>query len=174
MLKVDSAPPFNPPYWPAMPSLWIDDREIPFSDGATILDVAKSAGIDIPTLCYRDGCSPSTSCLVCVVRLPSGALVPSCATKAVDGLHVECDTEEVRRVRRAALELLLSDHLGDCLAPCRSGLPGGNGHSGHAPRHCRGRCRKGRRDCPPRYRHSGRARKNLPGSVRKNLSSWDA
>lgn len=108
-----------------MPSLWIDGREIPFSAGATILEVAHSAGIEIPTLCYQEGCPPSTSCLVCVVRLDSGKLVPSCATKATDGLRVECDTDEVRRVRTAALELLLSDHLGDCIAPCRLGCPAG-------------------------------------------------
>ena len=52
-----------------------------------------------------------------------GRLVPSCATAAVDGMDVESETDEVHRVRRAALELLLSDHLGDCLAPCQRTAP---------------------------------------------------
>jgi NADPH-dependent glutamate synthase beta subunit-like oxidoreductase len=49
--------------------------------------------------------------------------VPSCATAAEDGMELESETEEVRGVRRSALELLLSDHLGDCLAPCQFACP---------------------------------------------------
>ena len=50
-------------------------------------------------------------------------LVPACATEAVDGMEIESQTEEVYQVRKTALELLLSDHVGDCLAPCHFACP---------------------------------------------------
>jgi NADPH-dependent glutamate synthase beta subunit-like oxidoreductase/ferredoxin len=107
-----------------MPRLTIDQREVEVPPGATILEAAEKLGIQIPTLCYLPGCRPSTSCLVCTVKvLGNGRLVPSCGTLAVDGMVVESETEEIHQVRRSALELLLSDHLGDCLAPCQFACP---------------------------------------------------
>ena len=107
-----------------MPKLKIDNRELEVPDGTTILAAAAKLRIDIPTLCFLKGLDPSTSCMVCVVKvagLPS--LVPACATLAADGMKVESDSQEVREARRAALELLLSDHLGDCMGPCRMTCP---------------------------------------------------
>ena len=108
----------------AMPKLTIDQREVDVPEGATILDAARKLGIDIPALCHRDGCAPSTSCLVCMVRVGRNhRLAPSCATLVEEGMEVESETGAVHQVRRSALELLLSDHLGDCLAPCYFGCP---------------------------------------------------
>jgi NADPH-dependent glutamate synthase beta subunit-like oxidoreductase len=107
-----------------MPKLRIDNREVEVPPGSTVLEAARQLNIDIPTLCYLEGCQPSTSCLVCMVKIAGGnRLVPSCATAAVDGMQIESETAEVHEVRRTALELLLSDHLGDCLAPCGFGCP---------------------------------------------------
>jgi ferredoxin len=107
-----------------MPTLTIDNRTVTVPEGATVLEAARTLGIDIPALCFRDGCDASTSCLACVVRIDGRPqLVPSCATPATDGMQVESETEAVRQVRRTALELLLSDHLGDCAAPCQFGCP---------------------------------------------------
>jgi NADPH-dependent 2,4-dienoyl-CoA reductase/sulfur reductase-like enzyme/ferredoxin len=107
-----------------MPKLTIDHRDVEVPEGATVLDAARKLGIDIPALCFRDGCSPSTSCLACLVRIGDGErLVPSCATRAAEGMRVESETEAVHQARRTALELLLSDHLGDCMAPCHLGCP---------------------------------------------------
>ncbi|MHB8900822.1 MAG: FAD-dependent oxidoreductase [Thermoguttaceae bacterium] len=105
-----------------MPRLTIDQREVEVPPGATILDAAAALGIEIPTLCYFKGYTPSTSCLVCLVKV-GGRLVPSCATPAADSLHVESETADIHEVRRTALELLLSDHVGDCLAPCHFACP---------------------------------------------------
>jgi NADPH-dependent glutamate synthase beta subunit-like oxidoreductase len=81
-------------------------------------------GLEIPTLCFSRQCEPSTSCLVCLVKvLPGGRLAPACATPVAEGMQVESETDEVRAVRRTTLELLLSDHLGDCVAPCSFGCP---------------------------------------------------
>ena len=107
-----------------MPRITIDQREVEVPPGATILEAARKLGIDVPTLCYFEGFPPSTSCLVCMVKIKgNGRLVPSCATEAVEGMQIESETEEVHRVRRSALELLLSDHVGDCLAPCHFTCP---------------------------------------------------
>jgi len=108
-----------------MPRLRIDDREIAVPEGATILEAARKLGIEIPTLCFREGYEPSTSCMVCVVKVKDpDRFVASCGAQAEEGMVVESETEEVREARRTALELLLSDHPADCIAPCQSTCPG--------------------------------------------------
>ena len=107
-----------------MPTITIDGEPVEVPAGATILDAARKAGIEIPTLCHREGHPPLTSCFVCVVRVNGGArLLPSCATLAAEGMAVESASEGVRKARRAALELLLGDHLGDCIGPCQGVCP---------------------------------------------------
>ncbi len=107
-----------------MPTLTIDNTVVPFEPGETILQAASRAGIAIPTLCSFKGIEQPTSCYVCVVKIQGRTnLAPSCATLAEEGLVVESGSEEVRRYRRRALELLLSEHAGDCEAPCRRICP---------------------------------------------------
>ena len=107
-----------------MPSLTIDNNVLPFEPGETILQVATRAGIAIPTLCSFEGIEPPTSCYVCVVKIKGrNALAPSCATLAEDGMILESSSEEVRGYRRRALELLMSEHAGDCEGPCRRICP---------------------------------------------------
>ena len=107
-----------------MPKLTIDNRQVEVDNGATILDAAGKLRIEIPTMCFLNGHKASTSCMVCLVKVNGlERLVPSCATIAQDGMRVESDSQEVRQARRAALELLLSDHLGDCIAPCQTTCP---------------------------------------------------
>ena len=115
-----------------MPHLTIDNREIDVPPGTTLLGAARRLGIEIPTLCWREGCRPNTTCMVCLVRVRDGGtkghrdpgrLVPACATLAQDGMCVESETDDVRQVRRAALDLLLSDHAGECRAPCQYACP---------------------------------------------------
>ena len=107
-----------------MPTLTIDNRAVPFELGETILQVASRAGIPIPTLCNLEGIEPPTSCYVCVVKIQGKpGMVPSCATLAEDGMTLESSSEEVRHYRRRALELLLSEHAGDCEGPCRRICP---------------------------------------------------
>jgi NADPH-dependent glutamate synthase beta subunit-like oxidoreductase/ferredoxin len=107
-----------------MPRLTIDNREVEVPDGATILDAAEKLRIDIPTMCFLKGYEPSTSCMVCVVKVEGKAvLLPACGTLAEDGMRVESECEEVHQARKTALELLLSDHVGDCLGPCHTICP---------------------------------------------------
>ncbi len=107
-----------------MPKLTIDNQPVEVDDGATILDAARKLGIEIPTMCHMEGLTPSTSCLICVVRVNgSEKLVPSCGAPAQEGMVVETATDDVLAARKAALELLLSDHLGDCMGPCHVTCP---------------------------------------------------
>ncbi len=107
-----------------MLTITIDQQQVEVPAGATILDAAELLGIEIPTLCFLKGYDPSTSCLVCVVRnRVTGQYVPACATRVADGMQIDNATPEVGNMRRMALELLLSDHVGDCLAPCFFACP---------------------------------------------------
>lgn len=100
----------------------IDGTRIEVSSDQTVLAAARTIGLDIPTLCYLEKCGPLNSCLACVVKI-NGKLVPSCGTKVQPGMGVESETEEVHAARRTALELLFSDHVGDCLSPCHRLCP---------------------------------------------------
>jgi len=109
-----------------MPRVTIDGQSLEVPDGTTVLRAAARLGVEIPALCWREGLAPSASCMVCVVRVAGRAgLVPACATPVADGMVIESETEEVRAARRTALELLLADHLGDCVAPCQLACPAG-------------------------------------------------
>ena len=107
-----------------MPSITIDQQCLEAKPGETILQAARAAGIGIPTLCYLDGYEAGASCMVCAVKLKhNGQFIPACGSRCVDGMEIEHNTEEVRAARRMALELLFSDHLGDCLSPCQRICP---------------------------------------------------
>jgi len=109
-----------------MPKITMDNKEVTVPTGATVLDAAAAAGIEIPTLCFLEGCAAETSCMVCVVEVQGrSGLVPACATQVEDGMVVTSDADHVHEARKAAVELLLSDHLGDCIAPCQVACPCG-------------------------------------------------
>ena len=107
-----------------MPKLTIDNKNVQVDNGATVLDAAEKLGIQIPTMCYLKGCNALTSCMLCVVKInDSNRLLPACGTIAQESMKVVTDSEEIREARKAALELLLSDHAGDCIGPCQAACP---------------------------------------------------
>lgn len=109
-----------------MITLTIDNLTVHVPEGATVLEAAQAAGVSIPTMCHLEGYAPSTSCMVCVVRIDGvKSLVPSCGMPAAAHMHVTTDSAEIRAARKAAIELLLSDHVGDCVGPCQVGCPAG-------------------------------------------------
>ena len=94
-----------------MATITIDGREMAAEPGETVLEVARRAGIEIPTLCHHPAIEPASVCRMCVVEAaPDGRskVVTSCSYPARDGLVVETETERVRRVRRVALEFFLA------------------------------------------------------------------
>ncbi len=111
-----------------MIALTIDGREVRVPPGTTILDAARWLGIRIPTLCHVEGIEPAASCFLCAVEIVGRRhLAPACAMPVAEGMAVITNSEEVRAARRVALELLLSDHAGDCIAPCAATCPAGLG-----------------------------------------------
>ena len=102
--------------------LVIDGRQIAAEPGTTILEVARAAGIDIPTLCQDDRLEPFAACRLCLVEVEGArGLVVACATTASDGMVVRTETEDIVEQRRVLLDLLLSDHRPDCMVCERSG-----------------------------------------------------
>ncbi len=98
-----------------MPTLSIDTIKVEVPEGTTILKAARQAGITIPTLCYLEHATPMGACRVCLVEVEGArSLVASCAMPVSEGMKVHTSTQRVRETRRAVLELLLSDHEGDC------------------------------------------------------------
>ncbi len=97
--------------------IFIDGKECAFSPGETILEVAEKNGIDIPTLCYLKGASPTGSCRICVVEVEGARnLVASCAAPAGPNMVVRTDTPRVLKARRLNIELLLASGQHNCLA----------------------------------------------------------
>jgi len=104
--------------------LTIDGKPVAVAPGTTILAAARTLGLSIPTLCHVEGFEPSASCFLCAVKIEGRPnLWPSCATPVAEGMVVITDSDEVRAARKTSLELLLSDHAGDCIGPCRTGCP---------------------------------------------------
>jgi len=103
----------------------INGREVIGQDGQTVLDIARLNGIEIPTLCHDDRVKMYGSCGICVVEVEGAPrLARSCSTMAADGMVIMTDTDRVQRSRKTALELLMSDHTGDCRPPCVLACPG--------------------------------------------------
>lgn len=107
-----------------MLTLTIDNQSIQVAPGTTILTAAQSLGIAIPTLCFLSEFKPATSCLVCLVAIQGQTtLVPACGALVEEGMVVLTTTPEVITARKNSLALLLSEHAGDCLAPCQLACP---------------------------------------------------
>ncbi len=101
----------------------INGNEVDGRAGETILDVARRENIDIPALCAEERLEPFDSCGVCVVEVEGKGIVKSCSTPIEEGMSILTKSPEAESVRKAALELLLSNHWGDCLAPCKLACP---------------------------------------------------
>ena len=87
----------------------IDGKSVSMPEGSSILDAARSLGIDTPTLCYLETLTPVNVCRVCVVEMEgSRTLVPACSRKVEPGMVIHTDSERVRLSRRLVLEFLAS------------------------------------------------------------------
>ncbi|MEA1873288.1 MAG: FAD-dependent oxidoreductase, partial [Bacteroidota bacterium] len=93
--------------------------------GETILQLANRNGIKIPTLCHDKRLKPFSSCFVCVVEVVGKGTQPSCSTVITEGMQINTDNKKVYDARKMALDLLLSNHYADCVAPCKQACPAG-------------------------------------------------
>ncbi len=104
----------------------IDGEITQAKSNETILDVARRNKIEIPTLCHDPRLEPFTSCYVCVVEVEGlRGLQPSCSTKITEGMKIETNNDKVRKGRKTALDLMLSNHYADCTAQCKQTCPAG-------------------------------------------------
>ena len=101
--------------------LTINNIPVEVPPGVTILQAAQAVGIHIPTLCHVEGLQPVGACRVCVVEVEGARnLAASCSMPVVDGMKVFTNTRRVREARRTVVELLLSEHNGECQTCDRS------------------------------------------------------
>jgi len=97
-------------------TLSINGQTVEFTPGQTILEAARGAGIDIPTLCYLKGTTPTGSCRVCVVEVEGArTLLPACSTQAAANMVVQTESERVVAARKMVIELLLASGNHNCL-----------------------------------------------------------
>ena len=101
--------------------LKINGIEVTAPKGSTILEAARLAHIEIPTLCFLKEINEIGACRVCIVELKNGKLVTSCVYPAEDGMEVFTNTPKVMDSRKKTIQLLLSNHNRSCLSCVRSG-----------------------------------------------------
>lgn len=102
----------------------INNQEVEVEPGTKLITVARERGITVPTMCYLEEYPHFTSCMLCVFKeVKTGKLLASCSVPAEDGMIIETDSDDVVKARKSALELLMSDHVGDCQAPCERTCP---------------------------------------------------
>lgn len=110
----------------------INGKEVQGYTGQTVLEVARENNIDIATLCYDERVAVYGACGLCVVEQEGNPkLLRACATTISEGMVIFTNTEKVKQSRKTALELLLSDHTGDCRPPCALNCPAGTDCQGY-------------------------------------------
>lgn len=107
-------------------TLTINDKQITAPEGSTILEAARLAGIEIPTLCHHPDLTNVGACRLCVVDVEGmRGLQTACTTPVASDMVVDTDNDIVRATRKFTLEMLISEHCGDCFGPCEVTCPAG-------------------------------------------------
>ncbi len=102
----------------------IDGKEVIVDKGTTIIEAARQSGIDIPSLCHDPRIEPFGACRLCFVHIKDNPKpVTACSTAVEEGMVITTESEALADIRKSALELLLSNHYGDCIAPCKLNCP---------------------------------------------------
>lgn len=102
----------------------VNGKECLGNKGETILTIAANNGIEIPNLCYNKNLKLYGACGVCLVEAEGmPKLMRACSAVASDGMVIRTDSPRVTRARKIALELIMSDHEGDCVGPCHLNCP---------------------------------------------------
>ncbi len=110
----------------------LNGKECFAEDGEFLLGAAKKNGIEIPSLCDHPSVKVYGACGLCTVEVEGiPKLLRACSTKVTDGMRVNSETERVKHSRKIALELLMSDHDGDCVGPCSLNCPAGTDCQGY-------------------------------------------
>ncbi len=102
-------------------TLFIDGKEVEFTDEPNLLEVIRKAGMNVPTFCYRPDLTSFGACRMCVVEVEGRGIQSSCTMPPEAGLKIHLNTEKTRRIRKTVLELLLANHDKECLTCEKSG-----------------------------------------------------
>lgn len=102
-------------------TLFIDGKEVEFTNEPNLLEVIRKAGMNVPTFCYRPDLTQFGSCRMCVVEIEGRGIQSSCTMPPEPGLKIHLNTEKTRRIRKTVLELLLANHDRECTTCEKSG-----------------------------------------------------
>ncbi len=118
----------------------IDGKEITGKSGESILNIAAENGIEIPNLCHSKELENFGACGLCLVEAEGfSRLLRACSARAEDGMKIHTDSPRVKKARNAALELIMSDHEGDCIGPCSKNCPAHTDVQGYLKRIAEGK-----------------------------------
>jgi len=101
-------------------NLFVNGREVSFSDERNLLEVIRKANIEIPTFCYHSELSVYGACRLCIVEVEGRGIVSSCSIKPEIGMKIKTHTKEVRDIRKISIELLLANHTQECTTCSKS------------------------------------------------------
>jgi len=99
-----------------MSTVTIDRMKVTCNGEANLLELCRSAGIELPTFCYHSDISVYGSCRMCLVEMEGRGVVPACSTKVEDGMVIETNTKQIREMRKMIVELMLASHDQNCYA----------------------------------------------------------
>src|SRR3974377_2432211 len=92
----------------------IDGREVPMNGERNLLEIIRKTGIYLPTFCYHSDLSVYGACRLCLVDIQGRGIQGACSTPAEPGMKVRTQTDEIREIRKIAIELLLANHDQQC------------------------------------------------------------
>jgi NADH-quinone oxidoreductase subunit G len=104
----------------AVKTVNIDGRDIPINGERNLLELIRKADIDLPTFCYHSDLSVYGACRLCLVDIAGRGIQGACSTPPEPGLKVRTQTEEIREIRKIAIELLLANHERECTSCAKS------------------------------------------------------
>ncbi|MDD3234715.1 MAG: [FeFe] hydrogenase, group A, partial [Candidatus Cloacimonetes bacterium] len=94
--------------------VYINDRPVLWEDEINVLDLARKAHIEIPTFCYHSDLSLYGACRLCMVEVEGRGLVTSCSTQPFEGMRVKTHTQQILKLRKTIVEMLLANHDQEC------------------------------------------------------------
>ena len=110
---------------PLLKTVTINGLTVPIEGERSLLELIRKADIDLPTFCYHSDLSVYGACRLCLVDIAGRGIQAACSTPPEPGLKVQTNTEEIREIRKIAIELLLANHPQTC-PTCASRHAGGS------------------------------------------------
>ncbi len=100
--------------------MFVNNRKVEITDEKNVLQVARNAGVEIPTFCYHSELSVYGACRLCLVEIEGMGMVASCTITPQEGMRVKTHTQEIRETRKTIMELLLANHDQKCTSCIKS------------------------------------------------------